>query len=252
MKTSLFIVLIAGMTAFALPAQSADTMDVAAPAAYNWSGLYAGVSGGYGWGDFRQGWTAATYRGLGTYAGDADSTLSGNGGLFGANLGYNRQIDKFVFGLEADVSYTGMTARGEAVDGDIWTPGDSFVETWNADLDWLATLRGRAGMALDRVFVYGTAGLAIGGGSDKTWFDYRDGAGSGLSGVNKDREVHVGWAAGVGVETAITQKLTAKLEYLHADLGEATYMGNRGNLVLNYADASITADIVRVGLNYRF
>lgn len=94
--------------------------------------------------------------------------------------------------------------------------------------------------------------MAIGGAVDKTRFDYDSGSGSSRTVTAQDRNTHLGWTAGVGIEAAVTEKLTAKLEYLHADLGETTYMENRGDMVLTYADMSIRTDIVRIGLNYRF
>jgi outer membrane immunogenic protein len=187
---------------------------------------------------------------LGRGAGDVDETLSANGGLIGATIGLNHQFDKVVIGLEADISYASMGTDGQAFDGNIWAPGDSSVETWRTELEWLGTIRGRAGYAFDRFLVYGTAGLAIGGAVDKTRFDYDNGSGSSRSVAAQDRNTHLGWTAGVGIEAAVTEKLTAKLEYLHADLGEATYMANRGGMVLSYADMSIKTDIARIGLNY--
>src|SRR5262249_25089583 len=63
---------------------------------YSWSGLYIGVHVGYGWSDLD--WTA-----LGT-------TVSDNGGgwLGGGQIGYNWQRGSLVFGVEADISSSGM------------------------------------------------------------------------------------------------------------------------------------------------
>jgi outer membrane immunogenic protein len=59
-----------------------------------------------------------------------------------------------------------------------------------------------------------------------------------------------GWTAGGGVEYGIDRNWSAKLEYLHVDLGTATFMGAAsGTPTLN---VPITDDIVRAGLNYRW
>jgi outer membrane immunogenic protein len=196
MKTSFLIAAVVGATALAAPARAADIAETAGPVAYDWSGVYAGISGGHGWTDVTQGWITSTFRGLGTWAGDVDETLSANGGLIGATIGLNHQFDKVVIGLEADISYASMGTDGQAFDGNIWAPGDSSVETWRTELEWLGTIRGRAGYAFDRFLVYGTAGLAIGGAVDKTRFDYDNGSGSSRSVAAQDRNTHLGWTAG--------------------------------------------------------
>jgi hypothetical protein len=62
------------------------------PPVYNWTGLYMGVNGGYGWGTTN--WSA-----LG-------SSFDVSGGLFGGQVGYNRQFGQFVYGVEGDVDWT--------------------------------------------------------------------------------------------------------------------------------------------------
>src|SRR5690606_9214241 len=76
-----------------------------------------------------------------------------SGVIGGAQLGYNFQAGNFVFGIEADISGTGIK-------GTVTDPDAGYRVT--SRLDWLATVRGRVGMAFDRVFLYGTGGLAVG------------------------------------------------------------------------------------------
>lgn len=255
MKKLLSAIAIAG--ALTAPALAADR-PLAAPvafaevmSAYRWTGIYAGISGGYGKGASHQGMTTAAYRGLGLYYGDLNESLAANGGLIGATLGYNHQFDRLVLGLEADVSYTGMRSHGRQLDGNIWLPGDSAVQTWTNTLTWLATLRGRVGFTFDRFLVYATGGLALGSITDRTRYDYQDGAGGGGTSIDSSSKTHIGWTLGAGVEAAINQSLTAKIEYLHIDLGTQTYRTDLGSILIN-ADGKMTAEIFRAGLNYRF
>ncbi|MGL4287313.1 MAG: outer membrane protein [Phreatobacter sp.] len=255
MKT--FLSGIAVAAALTTPVLAADR-PLAAPAAlaevmsgYRWTGLYAGISGGYGKGASHQGQTAAAYRGLGMFYGDMNESLSAKGVMIGATLGYNHQFDRLVLGLEADFSYTGMRSHGRQLDGDIWLPGDSSVQTWTNTLTWLATLRGRVGFSFDRFLVYATGGLALGSITDRTRFDYQDGTGGGGSSTDRSSKTHVGWTLGAGVEAAISQSLTAKIEYLHVDLGTQTYRTDLGPILI-HADGKMTAEIFRAGLNYRF
>ena len=68
----------------------------------------------------------------------------------------------------------------------------------------------------------------------------------GFAGVH---ETKLGWAVGGGVEAALAGNWTAKLEYLHVDLGHVNC--GRADLRLP-TRVGFHADEVRAGLNYRF
>lgn len=241
--------------AMAMPAAAADltvpaALVEAAPA-YRWTGFYAGISGGHGWGTMRQGWTTSYYSGLGVYEGDEGDSRRANGWLIGGTVGYNYQINRMVLGLEADFSFTGMKSNASSLDTNVWQPGDRVDQRWSNGISWLSTIRARIGFTFDRFLVYATGGLAIAKGTDRTEVTYDDGAGRTANVVSRDSKTHVGWALGAGVEAAITPQITAKLEYLHVDLGSQIYRSDL-RAILNYANAKMTADIVRAGINYRF
>jgi outer membrane immunogenic protein len=175
--------------------QSGYTSPASTPVG-NWAGAYIGAHLGYGFGE----------------VGSADT----DGFLIGIQGGYNWQAGSFVFGVEADVSYSGVGYNGLA---------DSY------DVDWLGTARGRVGYAFDRFVAYGTGGLAWANAE----YD---------SGVVSESNTHLGWALGAGLEAAITERVSAKAEYLYTDFRSESY-----------ADAgSIEPDLhsVRLGVNYRF
>ena len=98
----------------------------------NWSGVYLGVHGGYGWG------TAEIGAEFGNFFDDADV----EGGIIGGQVGVNGQWNWFVLGAEAD---------GSAV----------LTEDGDAGANWLASARLRAGVGLDRVLLYGTGGIGF-------------------------------------------------------------------------------------------
>jgi outer membrane immunogenic protein len=151
---------------------------------YNWTGFYAGINGGGGWGgsDFS--------------APVSTGTFATSGGLVGGTLGYNWQMDQVVFGLEGDIDWSNI--RGS-------TPcGGTSCETRN---DWLATVRGRLGYAFDHVMPYVTGGAAF--GNIKT----------SIAGVGDSSDSKAGWTVGGGLEAAIAGPWTAKVEYLYVDLG---------------------------------
>jgi outer membrane immunogenic protein len=147
---------------------------------YSWNGSYVGAQVGYGWGK----------------ASNLGSDWDANGLAGGVFAGYNfTPSPGFVVGVEGDINATGMEGK---------LAGVSVANPWDA------TLRARAGFAIDRFLVYGTGGLAMGGVKVK-------------SGGASDSSTQVGWTLGGGVEAAITNTVTARVEYRYTDLGEDTY-----------------------------
>ncbi|MFZ1151624.1 MAG: porin family protein, partial [Xanthobacteraceae bacterium] len=105
---------------------------------YNWADAYVGINGGWGWGS-----TKYTANAVGIFPGTTGS-LSDNGGVVGGTLGVNFQTSAFVFGVEGDWDYSAINTGTTA---SICTFSGS-CQTGN---NWLATARGRAGYAADRV-----------------------------------------------------------------------------------------------------
>jgi outer membrane immunogenic protein len=146
---------------------------------------------------------------------DADGFF---GGLF---AGYNILLgNSVVAGIEADGTYGQQDGSGGS-------------PTVSAENDWNGTLRGRLGYAIDRFMVYGTGGLAVGR------VEVSDASTS-------DSNTAVGWTAGGGVESAITDKLISRVEYRYTDLGSDSYaLGTPTKVDLSSQD-------VLVGLGLKF
>jgi outer membrane immunogenic protein len=95
----------------------------------------------------------------------------------------------------------------------------------------LSTVRGRAGYTFDRFMPYVTGGVAF--GDIKT----------SVAGIGDSSATKTGWTVGGGLEAAIAGPWTAKVEYLHVDLGNGSSpVGSSENFKTN---------IVRAGINYR-
>jgi outer membrane immunogenic protein len=143
-----------------------------------------------------------------------------SGYLIGLQAGYNFQYASgLLAGVETDIAITGLDATGTA---------------GTVSLDYLGTVRGRLGYTMDRFLVYGTGGLAYGRGDVTV---------GGLS----NKHGHIGWTVGAGVEAFFAPNVTARVEYLYADLGKESYA-----TVTGPARVGIDASIVRVGMNYKF
>jgi len=202
-------------------------------AAQSWSGTYGGVSGGYGWGQSNQ-----TDPGLINLPVPltADGHYSVNGGLLGGTLGHNLQNGRFLYGLEGDLSWADIAGQS-AVCG----PTMPVPHPCGTKLEALGTFRGRAGYAAGANadwLLYATGGLAI--GDVHGWDSSTPASGN---------DWRAGWTVGVGVEKAFAPNWTAKLEYLHVDLGN----GQMFNVVPGVPESvSFRADILRLGVNYKF
>ena len=80
---------------------------VSVPMVYNWTGLYLGVNGGYGWG--RQ----DPLNLLSDRFDRADSDI--NGGMIGGTIGGQIQQGYIVLGLEADLDWASIKGHGVTV-----------------------------------------------------------------------------------------------------------------------------------------
>lgn len=184
---------------------------------FTWTGFYIGINGGYGWG--KSDWDG--------FLGNADP----RGGLVGGTIGYNWQTGPWVFGLEGDVDWADLK-------GSFTNLACPFG--CQTKVQWLATARGRVGYAWDRIMPYITGGLAVG--------EVQANPGLGFLGAS---ETNAGWTIGAGVEAAITNNFTAKVEYLYVDLGDV----NCGTLACGGVvptNVDFTAHIVRGGVNFKF
>ena len=75
----------------------------------------------------------------------------------GAQTGYNWQQGSWVYGLETDLSGTGLKS---SMSGGLTAPCVNDTANTSANVDWYGTVRGRAGWTAGKVLFYGTGGLA--------------------------------------------------------------------------------------------
>ncbi len=227
------------------------------PEAPDWTGAYIGLNVGYGWGDF-EGWVDvgnATENGLrGILGNDRLPIGDADGWLGGAQIGYNWQHNRLVFGVEADIQFTSI--RNDWFEFEINDDDAEYTDvSYRAELDWLGTLRGRIGYAFDRFMIYGTGGLAVGHIDfhvRHTQIEEDDGLDiTAVSGSNGSTQW--GWTLGIGGEFMLAEHVTAKLEYLYVDLaGDDFYFDFDDSNRDAEGEVGFNAHIVRVGLNYKF
>lgn len=155
------------------------------PPLNTWSGPYAGVSVGYGFG------------------GDTDlddglvsNSIGTDGFLLGGFAGYNWQAGNIVAGAEADIGYS-------------WVEGSNAGYKSESGLE--GSLRARLGYVVSpNILLYATAGAAA-----------KDLEVSG--GGFKDSNTMVGWTAGAGTDVMVTENIFGRVEYRYTDFGSDTF-----------------------------
>src|SRR5262245_63102984 len=91
----------------------------------------------------------------GLYAGVHVGIPDGNGVLGGAQLGYNWQSGRIVYGAEADIAGSTMEDESARICA-------GMCISVKSSLDWFATVRGRVGYLIDpRILAYATAGVGM-------------------------------------------------------------------------------------------
>ncbi len=194
--------------------------EIPAPAApapsfgYDFSGGYVGTGLSFG-------------RGL-----HSDSTApgfwpNGSGAGLGAFAGYNWQSGNTVFGVEGHLS--GQRMRGST------TTAAGEVQT---DLRALASLRGRAGVTVDRTLFFATAGGALG--------SVRHNA---VDVPASDTQTVRGLMVGVGVEHAISDGIHLRGDLEHYRFGSRNFNTTGPNAFTNVRTRS---NMARVSAVFRF
>lgn len=186
----------------------------AAEAVNRWTGFYGGVSVGYAWFETE----------------DRSVFQNIRGGMIGGQVGYVRQLNSLVFGIEIDGHWASI---GETV-----TPA-LVANSVSAKTDGFASVRGRAGFVADGALVYATAGYGLMHNTfSSTSFLFAD--------LNwKESRFHHGVVGGAGVEIPLTAHWSGRLEYLFARYFSQVYFGTSGS-----GDVDVHA--FKAGINYLF
>jgi outer membrane immunogenic protein len=227
------------LLATSLVAQAADLPTKAyapTPVAqvYNWTGLYVGVNGGYGWG---------TQDPLTLFSDRFDrSSFNINGGMFGGTVGAQIQQGYIVLGIEGDLDWANIkgTAISTPTIGGVGVPGLPITLNITSNTSAVGTARIRAGVAMNNWLFYATGGAAF--VKESANGTSIAGVPCGTLGVFPNCTASAwrgGLAAGLGAEWGFTQNWTAKVEYIYID-------------VLGSGFSTDHINTVKAGINYRF
>ncbi|TJW62740.1 MAG: porin family protein, partial [Mesorhizobium sp.] len=168
-------------------AQAADLgadLPMTAPG-FDWTGYYAGLQGGYGWGSSDMSSTGGA-----PFSASPDL----NGGFIGGHVAGLWQFDQAVLGAQADLNYSSVNGAADLGLGD----------SAGAEIKWFGSVDAKAGYAMDRVLVYGIGGIAFAG---------IEASRNGVA----DTRTDVGWTLGAGVDFALTDKFVVGAQYRYYD-----------------------------------
>ncbi len=215
----------------------ARTMGTGALAPANWAGLYAGVDGKFAyhhgviWGRDRVGQ-------------DGDYDVPSFGAGAGAHLGHDWQSDSFVYGVLADFAFYSN-------DESDTSPVGAGALNVSSSLNWMGSVRGRAGVATGDALFYATGGIAYADADLAYEF---------LPAPNSDSFVfdssRFGWTAGLGIEKAMSDRSSIKFETLYTSFGDETaFNGDTCTGVIDGPCAVVGYDdtiTVTVGYSWRW
>ena len=208
----------------------------------------ARFSGGYAGANVSAMRRTALMRDMDGYLENTDTTGTETGWAAGAQMGYDWQSCRKVFGIVADWN---------------WTDADTLVRTQTNDnrvidrsvasnMDWFSTVRARAGLAVDDTLIYITGGLA----AAKINATVTNIASSNTPSNEQHSlgDMRWGWTGGAGVEFALANgwSVNSEILFLQFQKQSDTIVSPAANNGTFSFDQYDTAWVGRVGVNYRW
>jgi len=219
---------------------AADILPGPAPLAPEilWQGFYIGLNGGGASGSSCWNFVDTVPAGLGgPPAGEGCNSPSG--AVAGGQLGYNWQISRWVFGLEAQGDWANISGQNVSL---------AFPTTTNrVRWDALGLFTGRIGLAWGPLLLYVKGGGAVA----QAKYDFF-GTLFALPISGNTSETRWGATVGGGFEYRLTSNWSAAVEYDYVDLGKShrTFATTLG--VDSIEDIDQHTNVVTGRLNYRF
>ncbi|WP_255609410.1 carbohydrate porin [Methylosinus sp. Sm6] len=214
--------------------------------AFSWEGMHIGVNAGAGFpvssGGRLDGFGADAF-GLAAPAHDRA------GASFGAQVGYDWRTGDIVYGVETDLNFLGLR---RAATGLFASPAGPSGHALAADENgnYFMSLRGRLGYALGPWLVYGTGGVATGGWRGASTLLRLPSFALYHAPVSQSSRMK--FAIGAGVERALSERWSARLEYLYLNQQLQTRLFENEAAPPFTARQRSEAHVLRFGLNCRF
>jgi outer membrane immunogenic protein len=234
MKTTLFTGI--ALSLLSVSAFAADLLVPAvAPARFAWTGCYAGGNIGGGWG---QKVLTDSSEFLALLGGPSSADLNTSGYMLGGQIGCDYQFAAgWLLGVEG--SATGGNIGGRTL---VTVPGDNA--TFKETTDFLSDATARVGYAWDRWLAYIKGGAAWAGDRYSVFDAAQLYDAEGV-------ESRLGWTVGAGVEWALWDAWSIKLEYDYYGFGtrNVTFIDNVSG-AFGPVDVKQDIQVVKLGLNF--
>jgi len=218
-----------------LPAQTYKASPVMIPVAYDWSGVYVGVNGG--WGNEHRCFDSITAAGVFVAADGCHNT---SGGVAGGQVGYRFQNSSWVFGLE----FQGDWANLKGSNVSVINPAFSN----RSRMDAFGLFTGQVGYAMNTALLYLKGGAAV-------VADRYDILANGVVVASAAGDNRWGGTIGAGVEFSFAPNWSAAVEYDHLFIANntTTFTAVNGSAFTTSSDTIRGgADLVTVRVNYRW
>jgi outer membrane immunogenic protein len=233
-----------------LPSQKAPPPAPPAPV-FTWTGFHIGYNRGYGGAVFDANVGLASP----VLGGNVSRTFDQASGWFvGGQIGYDYQFaNGVVLGLESDLQWSDIKSSHQAATA-ASNPLAATYSNTSQSLEWFGTTRARLGYSFGRLLPYVTGGVAYG----KTTANGAQLLAGGGIVAGSASSTDVGWAAGAGLDIALSGNLSARAEYLYLQLpgvsGPAAGLAPtlQQGLLGGFSTGSSEAHMIRGGTNYRF
>ena len=230
------------ITAFAVGSAVAADMPLKAPPAPvyvpTWTGTYIGINGGYGWGT-----TDHT-----DVFGVTTGHFNQSGGIFGVTYGGNWQSGQWVLGFESDFDWADINGTLTTAGPPAGLCSVGGGNTCFTKIKEFSTERMRAGIDYQGWLLFATGGVGfarVNAGQNPCSL-------TAFGGFSCNEEWRTGWVVGAGVEKMFLPHWSAKIEYLHYDLGNAIQYTPAAIGGGNAVHVLERGDMVRLGINYQF
>ena len=144
------------------------------------------------------------------------------------------------------------------------TVGDYLSSHFKTNWDWLGTTRARVGFVVtpdNRLMIFGTGGVAYGGGSVSggviaNYYNSSTVPNSIYTWNGSSDFTRVGWTVGGGAELAVTNNVLIRAEYLYYNLGSSNVnayeFNDPSNGVYLQTKENVDGSVVRIGVDYKF
>ncbi len=173
---------------------------------FDWRGSYSGIHAGWNW----------------TKGEDnsGNPSVEFDGGTIGIFAGHNHMMDRMLIGAEIDANFNDLSNVGIA----------SKIRS-----DWNAGVSARIGYAFDSLLPYARIGVGV-----------QEGYQRGLTSGRRDTKLHKYLEGGIGLEAAVSDKLSLRGEVVHRKATKETYQLN------NPYKGDFKNTLFRVGLAYHY